>query len=281
MRMWTWTESVGATRNPPRTRGALPRQELGRPARPALVVCGGPDDGATIPIDKPIIMAGHLPDNDVVLEGPGISRRHAEIVATDTGYYLRDLGPANRTYVNTHEIGETEYLLGDGDQIRLGDSRVSLVFRDPESAAIEATPIAFEDAAVDTSPASLEPEAQASLDAPAEDIQSAEGAEEADGPTPAEDGLYEGTVRLNVEAAGDIPLMVHFIQELRLKPEVRVLRFVTNARKDVDLWLRLREPLPLQEMLAEMRLVAHVRPDSDTGPSPADGERVVKARLIS
>ncbi|MCH8884300.1 MAG: FHA domain-containing protein, partial [SAR324 cluster bacterium] len=39
-----------------------------------------PDDGLTL---------GRLSDNDVVIDDPWVSRRHAEIISTHEGYFLR------------------------------------------------------------------------------------------------------------------------------------------------------------------------------------------------
>ena len=44
-----------------------------------LVVDGGPNDGRTIIIAKPTITMGRLADNDLVVNEPAVSRKHAEI----------------------------------------------------------------------------------------------------------------------------------------------------------------------------------------------------------
>ena len=72
---------------------------------------------------------GRLRDNDVAIDEPVVSRRHAEIVGNDAGFYLRDLGSTNGTFVNKNNIGTEEFLLGDGDEVNLGNGDVSLVFR--------------------------------------------------------------------------------------------------------------------------------------------------------
>ena len=50
---------------------------------PILIVHGGPEDGAKIHISKGTLTMGSLSDNDIVVEGNGVSRRHAEIVRSD------------------------------------------------------------------------------------------------------------------------------------------------------------------------------------------------------
>jgi hypothetical protein len=70
-------------------------------------------------------VVGRGEDNDVVLADTGVSRRHAELVTTDSGTLLRDLGSTNGTYVNGVRV--TEQALHDGDRLTLGTT--DLVFR--------------------------------------------------------------------------------------------------------------------------------------------------------
>ena len=61
---------------------------------------------------------GRTPDNQVVVPVREVSRRHAEIVLTETGYVLKDLGSPNGTFVNGERI--TEHRLQDEDRIAMG-----------------------------------------------------------------------------------------------------------------------------------------------------------------
>jgi hypothetical protein len=61
---------------------------------------------------------GRTPDNQVVVPVREVSRRHAEIVLTGTGYVLRDLGSPNGTFVNGERI--TEHRLQDEDRMAMG-----------------------------------------------------------------------------------------------------------------------------------------------------------------
>ena len=117
---------------------------MSTPKPPVLTIDGGPDDGKTIRIDTPAMTLGRLEDNDVVVRGSGVSRTHAEIVRTDAGYCLRDLGSTNGTFVNGTSIGQPSHPLRQGDDIRLGTSKVSLVFRTDESATVTMTAVAPE-----------------------------------------------------------------------------------------------------------------------------------------
>jgi hypothetical protein len=65
---------------------------------------------------------------DIVLEDPGVSRRHAEIRPADDGWMIRDLGSTNGVYLNRSPIdGPTE--LRSGDHIELGETEI--VFEAP------------------------------------------------------------------------------------------------------------------------------------------------------
>jgi pSer/pThr/pTyr-binding forkhead associated (FHA) protein len=61
---------------------------------------------------------GRTPDNQVVVPVREVSRRHAEIVLTGTGYVLKDLGSPNGTFVNGERI--TDHRLQDEDRIAMG-----------------------------------------------------------------------------------------------------------------------------------------------------------------
>jgi class 3 adenylate cyclase len=64
---------------------------------------------------------GRQPDNDLVLDVPALSRRHALIVAEGGGYTLSDLRSRNGTFVNRAAITRPVELR-DGDEICLGDA---------------------------------------------------------------------------------------------------------------------------------------------------------------
>lgn len=93
-----------------------------------LLVEGGPDDTQMFPLLGGTNTLGRESSNDVVDTENGVSRRHVEIVETQTGYILRDLS-TNGTYVNDRLISKDDHVLGDGDRIRLGSSAVTFVFR--------------------------------------------------------------------------------------------------------------------------------------------------------
>jgi hypothetical protein len=65
-----------------------------------------------------LTMIGRTPDNQIVVPIREVSRRHAEIVLTETGYVVKDLGSPNGTFVNGERI--TEHRLQDEDRLAMG-----------------------------------------------------------------------------------------------------------------------------------------------------------------
>jgi hypothetical protein len=132
-------------------------------------------------------------------------------------------------------------------------------------------------------PAAIEEEATESADLHEEewsdDDDLTETLEEDDELTDEADpnAVFEGTVRLNIEAKGCIKEIVHFVRELRQKPELRLLRLVGNNKDGVDIWLGLREPLRLKSILPKIDGVSIV-----TKPVPHIGspnERLLAVKL--
>ncbi len=63
---------------------------------------------------------GREPSNTFCLDQETVSRRHAEVLVSDAGVEVRDLGSANGTYVNGRRIDGRAHLLSHGDQIFVG-----------------------------------------------------------------------------------------------------------------------------------------------------------------
>jgi phosphoserine phosphatase RsbU/P len=62
---------------------------------------------------------GRLPENDLVLSHPYVSRRHAEIVVEDGRAFVVDLGSRHGTFVNGKPIG-ARHMLGEDDVVNFG-----------------------------------------------------------------------------------------------------------------------------------------------------------------
>src|SRR5438128_1559596 len=79
------------------------------------------DQEGVYPLKVGVNTIGRLPDNDVVIEGPYVSRRHCAIlVHASSGCELYDIASKNGTYVNGLRLcGPTQ--LASGDEIRMCD----------------------------------------------------------------------------------------------------------------------------------------------------------------
>lgn len=82
------------------------------------------DQEAIYPLKVGINTIGRLPDNDVVINGPYVSRRHCAIlVHTGEGCELHDIASKNGTYLNGQRLaGPTP--LASGDEIRMCDRQL-------------------------------------------------------------------------------------------------------------------------------------------------------------
>ena len=90
-----------------------------------FVLPGSAGRELTCPLGRLPFSLGRALDNDLVLEGRGVSRHHAQVRALHSRPYLLDLGSSNGTFLNGRRVTET--LLKDGDTIALGPVR--LLFR--------------------------------------------------------------------------------------------------------------------------------------------------------
>jgi hypothetical protein len=71
--------------------------------------------------EKPVLI-GRLPDCEITLADPNVSRRHAEVRPLGAGFLVVDLGSTNGTKVNGTTV--SEHQLQDGDSITVGATRI-------------------------------------------------------------------------------------------------------------------------------------------------------------
>lgn len=87
-----------------------------RRVAPRFILRGvtGSQFGRLIPIYGRLVI-GRSSDCDLILDEPGLSRRHAVIEALPDGLFLRDLGSANGSFLNGNRVRDAS--LRHGDQI--------------------------------------------------------------------------------------------------------------------------------------------------------------------
>ncbi len=77
-------------------------------------------------LDVSAVSIGRASECTIPIKDRYLSRRHAEIVATDGAWVVKDLGSANGTYLNGTRL-EHDSLLKSGDRIRLGDTEIVFI----------------------------------------------------------------------------------------------------------------------------------------------------------
>ncbi len=91
-----------------------------------LVMRSGPSVGKVYPLDKNELFIGRDLSNDIVINDPEISRRHARLFTQGNTFVLEDLGSTNGTFVNGQRLMGPN-VLRPGDVITFGE-RMSLVY---------------------------------------------------------------------------------------------------------------------------------------------------------
>lgn len=87
----------------------------------------GDSAGQLIELKNERIVIGRLPDCDIILDAPGVSRRHAEVKRAGNAFVVTDLHSRNKTLVNDTFIEPgRDHPLRSGDRINICD--VELIF---------------------------------------------------------------------------------------------------------------------------------------------------------
>jgi hypothetical protein len=89
--------------------------------RAMLQLVNGPDAGRRFAIAGGAVL-GRLPECDVSLDDPSVSRRHARVGRQDGVWFVEDLGSTNGTRIGERAVSRGE--LSDGDELRLGNVRL-------------------------------------------------------------------------------------------------------------------------------------------------------------
>ena len=72
-----------------------------------------------------VVTIGRMPESTITLDDTNVSRNHAEIRPSDSGYLVVDLGSTNGTKVNGRRVTERE--LVDGDSVTFGTTTLTYV----------------------------------------------------------------------------------------------------------------------------------------------------------
>ena len=96
--------------------------------RSKLRIRGGPYDGCGLSLVGGVTAMGREATNDIVVDQPVVSRKHAMIFYRDQGFWIQDLGSQNGTFVDGARVGQQPRVLKNGERIQLGSSETGTVW---------------------------------------------------------------------------------------------------------------------------------------------------------
>ena len=79
-------------------------------------------DGQRCLLTGPVTVIGRGSEADIVVDDPGVSRRHLEIRITPDGVVATDLGSTNGLFVEGHQVPAATLL--DGNSLTIGRTRI-------------------------------------------------------------------------------------------------------------------------------------------------------------
>jgi len=92
-----------------------------------VFIHNGPRKGRSMQINKDSASVGRGPDNDVMIDDPSVSKRHAIIFQTPKGYSIEDLRSQNGTWINGTLITSGKKTgIENGIPISIGNVLVSI-----------------------------------------------------------------------------------------------------------------------------------------------------------
>jgi hypothetical protein len=103
----------------------------------------GPTIGKIYELNKNELYAGRDLANEISINDPEVSRRHAHLFLQGTNYVIEDLGSTNGTFINGQRI-QAPYLLHAGETIVLGENvslRVEMIPADQDATLAAGTKV--------------------------------------------------------------------------------------------------------------------------------------------
>jgi ABC-type multidrug transport system ATPase subunit len=102
-----------------------------------IVVREGPNPGQEFELSQTLTVIGRLPgaQSEIIIDAPGVSRRHAQISRRDNQHIIEDLNSSNGTYLNGERLLAPAELKS-GDVIGLGQA-IELVYSEPFTTEVQ------------------------------------------------------------------------------------------------------------------------------------------------
>lgn len=85
-----------------------------------LILLTGVGAGTEYPLEKTELQLGRDLSNDIVINDPEVSRRHAHLLLEGDGYILEDLGSTNGTFIRGQRLA-APVVLRPGETITIGE----------------------------------------------------------------------------------------------------------------------------------------------------------------
>ncbi len=86
-----------------------------------LVMTQGPEPGKTFTLDQEVLTVGRDPNNDIVINHPQVSRKHARVTRRGDVVIIEDVGSTNGTFVNGVRL-TAPHTLTNGNVVGFGDA---------------------------------------------------------------------------------------------------------------------------------------------------------------
>jgi DNA-binding NtrC family response regulator len=115
-------------------------------AQPLLIVTAGVARGRSVPLTGTVTI-GRDDQNELAIRDAALSRRHCVVTVSQDAVTISDLQSRNGVFVNGSPV--TERALADGDQIRIGDSAIVVVFPRRDIVAGDTVRVTIDDTPVD------------------------------------------------------------------------------------------------------------------------------------
>ncbi|MFH1830103.1 MAG: PEGA domain-containing protein [Pseudomonadota bacterium] len=93
---------------------------------PYMIVVDGPRTGSRFPLKDGANIIGRAPGNEIRLEDQSVSRQHAEISKSPSGWFVKDLGSKNGTMVNGKPLTDSVGI-GHKDIVKTGIYQLRLI----------------------------------------------------------------------------------------------------------------------------------------------------------
>jgi ABC-type multidrug transport system ATPase subunit len=106
-------------------------------ANSKIVIREGPNPGQEFELSQSLTVIGRLPgaESEIIIDAPGVSRRHVQISRRDNQHIIEDLNSSNGTYLNGERLSAPAQLRS-GDVIGLGLA-IKLIYSEPALTEIQ------------------------------------------------------------------------------------------------------------------------------------------------